>query len=228
VSKRIANGRNRAGVALVGMAVCAVTLGVPSAGAGTARGPICRAPRLVGLTLEQAVGQMNVAHCDGVHPREPDGSPAEAITSTQRVIERQSPEPGAPATAVTVWLRPLCRQSADPGPPPGEPFIRRGPTSLVSGLFLDGGPLRRRSSCRSGTPSPGTIEVLDPADTHLIARQRVRAGKLADVRLAPGSYLVRGTFADATRNGMAMQTLPVRVLIPAHRIVRRDVVANIP
>jgi hypothetical protein len=157
VRKRGAKSGKRAVVALAGMALCAMTLGAPSAGAGSARVRVCRAPRLVGLTLSQAVERMGVAHCDGVHPREPDGSPAEAVTSTGRVIERQSPKPGAPASAVTVWLRPLCRQSGDPWPPTGEPFSRRGPTSLVSGRYLDGGPLRRRSSCRSGTPSPGTI-----------------------------------------------------------------------
>lgn len=147
---RSANSSNRAGAVFASIAICAALLGGEIPGVGSAAEPICRAPRLVGLTLEQAVGQMGIAHCDGVNPREPDGRPAEAITSTERIIERQSPEPGAPATAVTVWLRALCRQSADPGPPAGEPFIRRGPTTLVSGLFLDGGPLRRRSSCRSG------------------------------------------------------------------------------
>jgi hypothetical protein len=171
---------------------------------------------------------MNVAHCDGVYPREPDGSRAEAITSTQRIIERQSPKPGAPATAVTVWLRPLCRQSADPGPPPHEPFISRGPTSLISGLFLDGGPLARRGTCAKGTPSPGTIEVLD-LNTHVvIASQTVEAGKLADIRLAAGTYLVQGTFSDAFSNGKPMQTSPISVTIESHTVVRQDVLANIP
>jgi hypothetical protein len=225
--RRSANSSNRAGAVLASIVISVAFLGVESPGVGSAAEPICRAPRLVGLTLELAVGQMAVAHCNGVNPREPDGGPAEATTSIQRIIERQSPKPGAPATAVTVWLRALCWQSAEPGPPAGEPFIRRGPTTLVSGLFLDGGPLRRRSSCRSGTPSPGTIEVLDPSDTRLVARQRVRAGRLAHIRLAPGTYFVRGTFANATSNGAPIQTLPVRVRIPSHRIVRRDVVASI-
>lgn len=223
--------RSSAVIALLAIVVCAVATGGASTSAGAHTGPTCRAPRLVGLTLERAVRKMvTIPQCGGVHlnPREPDGSPAEAITSTQRVIQRQSPRPGALAGAVTVWLRPLCRQSADPGPPSGEPFVRRGPTSIVSGLFLDGGPLRRRSSCRSGSPSPGTVEVLRPADAALVARQHVKSGKLADIRLAPGRYLVRGTFANATRNGAPIQTRPVLVDLPAHRIVRRDVVASIP
>jgi hypothetical protein len=123
---------------------------------------------------------------------------------------------------------PACRQSAAPGPPPGEPFIKRGQTGLVSGLFLDGGPLERRGSCRPGTPGAGTIEVLDPAGTRLVARRRVKTGDLAHIRLAPGRYLVRGTFANAMRNGKAIQTLPVRVHILVHRTVRRDVFAAIP
>jgi hypothetical protein len=135
---------------------------------------------------------------------------------------------GVPSAGAGTARGSACRRSAAPGPPHGEPFIRRGPTSLVSGLFLDGGPLRRHSSCRSGTPSPGTIEVLDPTNAHLIVLQHVPTGKLANIRLAPGRYLVRGTFANATSNGKAIQTLPVGVLIRAYQIVRRDVVANIP
>jgi hypothetical protein len=40
-----------------------------------------------------------------------------------------------------VSLVPLCVQSALPGAPQGEPFVTAGPTELVSGLYLGGGPL---------------------------------------------------------------------------------------
>jgi hypothetical protein len=62
----------------------------------------------------------------------------------------------------------------------------------------------------------------------VVAEQTVSTGKLANIPLAPGAYLVRVTFANATSNGKPIQTIPVSVQIPTHRVVRRDVLASIP
>ncbi len=105
--------------------------------------------------------------------------------------------------------------------------MKRGPTELVSGLFLDGGPLRHAPRCRSGTPWAGTITVTNPAGM-IIASDKVHTGKLARIRLAPGTYAIHGTFANATRNGQPIETEPQTVTITAGETVREDVVANIP
>lgn len=80
--------------------------------------------------------------------------------SPDRIIARQSPKPGAPAHVPSVWLEPRCDESADPGPPRGEPLITRGPTSLISGLYLDGGPLVRpvRWAMRRVRPLSGLLD----------------------------------------------------------------------
>jgi hypothetical protein len=150
-----------------------------------------------------------------------------AAQAVVRQIPRAGRAGGSERT-VTVWLKPLCHQSADPGPPAGEPFMKRGPTELVSGLFLDGGPLRSSPRCRSGTPSPGTITVTSPTTGAVIASDSVAGGQLATIPLAPGTYAIQGTFGNAFANGEAMRTPLQQVMIVAGYTVRQDVVVNIP
>ncbi len=198
-----------------------------------ARGKVaaCRhVPKLIGLSLSVARAQSAQAGCK-LRVREAGASQVVQVPpsgpSAAQIITRQTPRAGGAGQIVTVWLKPLCYQSAEPGPPSHEPRVKRGPTELVSGLFLDGGPLRRAPRCRSGTPSPGTITVTSRTGV-IIASDKVHTGKLARIRLAPGTYTVRGTFADATRNGQPIETQPQTVTIPAGETVREDVVANIP
>lgn len=147
--------------------------------------------------------------------------------TSHRIVLRQSPRAGSRARAVTVWLKPLCVQSADPGPPAGEPFVTHGSTELVTGLFLEGGPLFRAVRCRVGKPSPGTVTVIDTTTGKVIASQTVVNGQLARIPLRPGTYTVQGTVANALVNGQPISTLSRTVTITAGTVVRQDVVANI-
>jgi hypothetical protein len=204
-----------------------------SAGAhdgGRARGGRCRTPHVTGLSLLAARRALARAGCKVVvHDSQPAGGHITPLTPDPRqLIATQSPAAGRAARTVTISLRPLCAQSAEPGPPPGEPLVKPGPTELISGLYLDGGPLVLSPRCRQGVPSAGTITVADAAGGHVIATQAVAGGSLATIALAPGSYLVTGTFADASVNGRPIQTDPVSVAIPAGGSVRLDVVTAIP
>jgi hypothetical protein len=121
-----------------------------------------------------------------------------------------------------------CSQSADPGPPAGEPLVQHShATELVSGLFLDGGPLRRAKRCRRGTPAAGTITVTSQATGKTVADDTLATGRLARIRLAPGTYTIAGTFADAFANGQPIQARPRTVTIAADTTVRQDVAAPI-
>lgn len=126
----------------------------------------------------------------------------------------------------------LCSGSGDWGPPRKEPLRTPGPTRLISGLYLDGGPHRFRSAPRcsslSGTPSAGTITVTDPASGAIVASATVANGKLAKIPLPPGAYMITGTFADAFSNNQHMQSLPRAVTIPSGQTVRQDVSVSIP
>ena len=93
-------------------------------------------------------------------------------------------------------------QPACPGPPSAGPLLTEGPSGLVSGLYLAGGPLVRRSRRQEGVPSPGTIAVTDVITGETVARVTVARvtvarGQLATIPLAPGSYSIEGTCADA-------------------------------
>jgi hypothetical protein len=72
--------------------------------------------------------------------------------------------------------------------------MRPGPTELITGLYLVGGPALPYSTphCRPkpGTPAPGTIEVVRRPGGTLVASRTVTRGRLVTFRLAPGRYRV--------------------------------------
>ena len=148
-----------------------------------------------------------------------------------QTIRSQSPRGGQHGRVVTVWVNPACANSALPGPPEGEPLLTAGPTELISGLYLDGGPLRLWSEPRCtfhpGVPGAGTITVRDPDSGSVVATQTVTSGHLATIPLAPGTYTVEGTFGDAIINGQPGRSFPKTVQIPAGKTVRQDVVLNV-
>ncbi len=190
-------------------------------------------PRLVGLSLSAARHRAARAGCK-LQAREAGsgqivGQQPHSPNLAQPVV-RQTPRAGRAGgvgRTVTVWLKPPCRQSADPGPPAGEPLVKRGPTELVSGLFLAGGPPSHSPHCRSGTPSPGTITVTSSATGAVVASDNVAYGQLATIPLAPGTYTIHGTFADAFSNDQPIEAQPRQVTIVAGYTVRQDVVASI-
>jgi len=206
--------------------VASVAVFVPaSAGHGTK----CSL-RLTGLTVEKAKQRSARAGCSlrlrGARLTRP---------IIQTVARTQSN-----GSVVTAWLNPLCSTMGAPGPPSGEPKVTVGPTELVSGLYLVGGPHRfvsvRDCSKIAGTPGAGTITVRDPhklsAPTNgagaLVATQIVPGGQLARIPLPPGTYTVQGTFGDAIQNGEHPVSRLVTVTIPARHTVRLDTVLSIP
>lgn len=182
----------------------------------------CRVPKLTGLSLAKARALAAGSGCKivVVDAQIPGPQP-------KQLVARQVPRAGHHGHSITVWLVPLCAQSADPGPPHGEPFVTIGPTELVTGLYLDGGPPVYAPRCRVGVPSPGTITISDPATGATVARVTVARGHLATIPLPPGTYAIDGTFGNASSDGLAMHSLPQHVTIPAGSTVRQDVIASI-
>jgi hypothetical protein len=158
------------------------------------------------------------------------GSPVQQPTI--QTIRRQSSHTGRREPVVTVWVNPLCSGSAAWGPPQGEPRQVPGPTELVSGLYLDGGPHRFRSAPRcsslSGDPSAGTIAVTDPTSGAIVATETVAEGQLARIRLPAGTYTITGTFAKAFSDSQHIQSQPRTVTISSEQTVRQDVWVSIP
>jgi hypothetical protein len=133
---------------------------------------------------------------------------------------------------VTVWVNPVCSGSAAAGPGISEPLITAGPTELISGLYIVGGPLRLwsepRCTPRPGESGAGTVTVRDPANGSIVASQTVTRGHLATIPLAPGTYTIQGTFGNATINGQPGEPFPTTVEIQAGKTVRQDVFLNVP
>jgi hypothetical protein len=207
-----------AGVAslIVVSALCVAS--VNAAGRPTIASKVCHAPQLRGLTLD--VARLKAAQA-GCKLRLKGAALKQAGVQT---VARQSPPAGRHSSTVTVWLNPFCRGSAAYGPGIAEPVVTAGPTELVSGFYIVGGPSRRFSApnCKRSArpPGAGVVEVIS-ATGALVATQTSTAGRFVKIRLPAGSYTVRGTFLNATVNGThPMETKPLT--IPAGRTVRQD------
>jgi hypothetical protein len=179
----------------------------------------CRVPRITGLTLTVARERAARAGCT----LRVKG--AALKQSRIQTVDRQSPAAGRRASSVTVWLNPFCLGSAAYGPGLTEPVVRPGPTELVSGFYLDGGPLARFSDpgCKRPAPPPGAgiVEVMNPTTGAVVATQTSERGRLVKIPLPAGSYTIRGTFRDATINGVHPHETE-SVVIPPGRTVRQD------
>lgn len=198
-------------------------LGPPSHSTGA---PKCRAPSLVGLTVQDAAARANAAHC----PLRFTGT---AITeSTVQTIEQQQPAAGQTASQIVLTVNPACSRAAAAGPPGGEPYITRGPTELIVGLYLSGGPPIPFSNpgciAPPETPHAGTIIILNPDTKATAATQTVTGGQLATFPLAPGSYMITGSFADAFNNTSPMRAIPVTIDVASGESIRQDIQAPSP
>jgi hypothetical protein len=127
---------------------------------------------------------------------------------------------------VTLTVNPLCGGSALNGPPRGEPFITSGPTELISGLFIEGGPYVERSApnCKESPErsSAGTITVTNAAGTDVIDNLQLSSGQLLYVKVPAGRYTVTGVVSDNLKVG------PLVVSVPAGKTVRQDLTADVP
>jgi len=212
---------------LVALLTALTAAALPAGGGAQAAGGACVAPDVVGVSLamaRRALGDSGCAvtvrqlpaHGSYVTPASPDG---------RQLVARQRPAAGGRSQGVTVWVKPLCAQPANPGPPRRGPLSEKGPTELIAGLYLQGGPLQTSQSCRRGSSAAGTVTVSTAAGK-LIARRSVRAGRFVIFPLAPGSYVVAGTLAG--KAGRSAQLPSAQVTLGARRTTRLNLVASIP
>ncbi len=213
-------------LALAALVTGAVVPGAPAAQQPSGRG--CVAPDVVGVNLAMARRALSSsgcgvtvrqlpAHGSFVTPASPDG---------RQVVAGQSPGRGGRTRAVTVFVKPLCSQPALPGPARAGVEQRRGPAELIAGIYEQGGPLVTGPECRRALPQAGTLTVSTQAGLP-VASRRVRDGHVAIFPLAPGSYVLAGTFASS-RHGAAVGVPPTAFTIVASRTTRVNAVAMVP
>lgn len=211
-------------VAIISFVILAGVFGVTIAAARPASRALCRVPRLTGLTLN--VARLNSAHA-GCKLRTRGAPVKQASIQT---VERQYPSAGRHPASVTVWLNPFCIGPAAYGPDVDEPLVTPGPTMLIAGFYVIGGPPRRFSSpdCirPQRPPGAGTVEVMNPSGA-LVATATSKAGHLVEMPLPAGSYTARGTFTNAYINGHKYEQVE-SVVIPAGHTVRQDFFWPVP
>jgi len=151
--------------------------------------------------------------------------------ATIQTVRSQSPHAGSHGRYVTLWVNRLCSGSLM-GPDLNEPVLKAGPTELIGGLYIVGGPLELRSepqcTAHPGGPVPGTITVRDPASGSVVVSRTVTGRDLVTIPLPPGTYVLEGTFGDALVNGQPAHAAPATVQIPAGETVRQDVFLDVP
>jgi hypothetical protein len=127
-----------------------------------------------------------------------------------------------------VWLNPFCFGSSAHGPGINEPTVTIGPTELVSGFYLNGGPPAVFSAPRCKRPEQppvaGIVEVTNASGV-IVATKWSTEGHFVEIALAAGSYTIRGTFLHV---GFPNPSRTESVVIPAGHTVRRDFFLDIP
>jgi hypothetical protein len=210
---------------VVAMTVLGVAAVSASARPATGVRSVCHVPRITGLTLSVARDRAARAGCT----LRVKGAKLEQ--SGIQTVDRQLPAAGGRSSSITVWLNPFCNGSAAQGPGLKEPVVTPGPTELVSGFYLDGGPLVRFSDpgCKRPAPPPGAgiVEVMNPTTGVVVATQTSERGRFVKIPLPAGSYTIRGTFLDATTNSVHPHETE-SVVIPPGRTVRQDFFLDIP
>ena len=202
-------------VAVMPLAISAATTVATASTAST-----CHAPRLTGLTVTVARRHARVAGCDvrlvGAKLQMPQ----------IQTVRTQSVRPGKVTNLVTLTVNPLCSGAADDGPPAGEPIITSGPTELISGLFIEGGPFIDRSApnCKqvAEKSSPGTITVTNSAGTVIVNKMELTTGQLLYVKVPAGKYTLTGVLSVNNKVG------PITVEVPADTTVRQDLTLDVP
>jgi len=180
----------------------------------------CHAPRLTGLTVTVARRHAQVAGCDvrlvGAKLQMPQ----------IQTVRTQNVRPGHVTKVVTLTVNPLCSGAADNGPPAGEPIVKSGPTELISGLFLEGGPFLFRSApnCKDEVEesSPGWITVTNSAGTVIVYKMELTEGQFLHVKVPAGKYTITGVLAVNNKVG------PLTVDVPAGKTVRQDLTFDAP
>jgi hypothetical protein len=194
------NTRTRLITPVLIAATVAGAVGIASAATTpTLRAHGCVTPKLVGMSEQAARRTARAAGCIvTLH-----GGPLQQATI--QTIAGQTPAPGVRSVTVRLTLNPLCFGSALSGPPPDQ-GMRPGPTELITGLYLVGGPAIAYSSphCRRPpgkpeSPAPGTIDVLDPGGGSVVASRTATRGRRVRFQLAPARYRVTASAQHEAR-----------------------------
>jgi hypothetical protein len=105
-------------------------------------------------------------------------------------------------------------------------LLTQGQTELITGLFIEGGPLAERSApvCKDlvGKSSTGTITITNSVGTVIANNMAITAGQLLYVNVTADQYTISGVFANGGAVG------PTTVTVPDGEVVRQDLTLDVP
>ena len=105
---------------------------------------------------------------------------------------------------------------------PREPYVTRGRTEVVVGLYVQGGALIPDCPQEPRGPDGGTVTLTGPGG-RIVARETLGAGgRLFVLAVAPGKYTITAKIAG----GVRLQ--PVPVTVRKGFTVRRDLFEDVP
>jgi hypothetical protein len=105
---------------------------------------------------------------------------------------------------------------------PREPYVTRGPTEVVVGLYVQGGALNPNCPAEPRGPDGGTVTV-SAHGGKIVARETLgAAGKLFVLPVAPGGYTISAKIA----NGVRLRS--VSVTVRKGYTVRQDLFEDVP
>ena len=105
---------------------------------------------------------------------------------------------------------------------PREPYLTRGPTEVVVGLYVQGGALIPNCPQEPRGPDGGTVTV-SAHGGRVVARETLSAaGRLFVLPVAPGNYTISAKIA----NGVRLR--PVLVTVRKGYTVRQDLFEDVP
>jgi hypothetical protein len=152
-----------------------------------------------------------------------------------RIVETVTPVCAAgQACPQYILLRPVGTFKLQVGPactiptvplPAHEPQLRVGPTELISGLYVQGGPFIPGCKQEPRGPFAGTLTATSVGTTteRMTVRETLhKNGKLFVLSLVPGTYTLVATDTGGLR------VAPQTVTIPQNRTVRQDVFVDVP
>jgi hypothetical protein len=113
-----------------------------------------------------------------------------------------------------------CPQATIPAAPT-EPYVRRGPTEVVVGLYIQGGALIPGCKMEPRGPYAGTVTLRRKGK--LAARQTIsQGGHLFVFHVAPGTYTITG------HEGSTVAPRPATVTVRRGQTVREDLFTDVP
>jgi hypothetical protein len=105
---------------------------------------------------------------------------------------------------------------------PREPYVTRGPTEVVVGLYVQGGALLPDCPAQPRGPDGGTVTV-SARDGRIVARETLgTSGKLFVLPVPPGTYTIGAQIAG----GVRLQS--VSVTVGRGDTVRHDLFEDVP